>query len=138
MTRAIWPERSKPGEKRHADGMGDSFVMAAGFQPTAELAGEGPTVNCAVPSLIDTIRAVAEEPGDPARLQPLVGGKGRADEVSAMVRHLCGLQSRYINGQIIHVKGAPTSPRPGKHPRAPDGFVDAARLRTVVWHINIK
>jgi 3-oxoacyl-[acyl-carrier protein] reductase len=71
-----------------------------------ELGGEGITVNCVVPGLIDTVRgATAEVAEDHARMQPLVGRKGRVEEVSAMVRDLCGPQSRYITGQTIHLTG---------------------------------
>lgn len=71
-----------------------------------ELGGEGITVNCVVPGLIDTVRgAQAEVSEDHSRMQTLVGRKGRVEEVSAMVRHLCGPHSRYITGQTIHVTG---------------------------------
>lgn len=71
-----------------------------------ELGGEGITVNCVVPGLIDTVRAAtAQVSADHSEMQPLVGRKGRVEEVSAMVRHLCGPQSRYITGQTIHVTG---------------------------------
>ena len=71
-----------------------------------ELGGDGITVNCVVPGLIDTVRgATAEVSQDHAEMLPLVGRKGRVEEVSAMVRHLCGPQSRYITGQTIHLTG---------------------------------
>ena len=71
-----------------------------------ELAGDGITVNCVVPGLIDTVRgATAAVSQDHERLVTLVGRKGRVEEVSAMVRHLCGPESRYITGQTIHVNG---------------------------------
>ena len=71
-----------------------------------ELGGEGITVNCVVPGLIDTVRgATAEVAQDHERMRPLVGRKGRVEEVSAMVRHLCGPESRYITGQTIHLTG---------------------------------
>ncbi len=71
-----------------------------------ELGGDGITVNCVVPGLIDTVRgATAEVSSDHAEMLPLVGRKGRVEEVSAMVRHLCGPQSRYITGQTIHLTG---------------------------------
>ncbi len=38
-------------------------------------------------------------------LEPMVGRLGRTSEVSAMVRHLCGPEARYITGQTIHVNG---------------------------------
>ncbi|MEE8139758.1 MAG: SDR family oxidoreductase [Alphaproteobacteria bacterium] len=71
-----------------------------------ELGGDGITVNCVVPGLIDTVRGATAEVGqDHAQMLPLVGRKGRVEEVSAMVRHLCGPQSRYITGQTIHLTG---------------------------------
>jgi 3-oxoacyl-[acyl-carrier protein] reductase len=71
-----------------------------------ELGGDGITVNCVVPGLIDTVRgANAEVAQDHERMRPLVGRKGRVEEVSAMVRYLCGPQSRYITGQTIHLTG---------------------------------
>ena len=71
-----------------------------------ELGGDGITVNCVVPGLIDTVRgATSEVAQDHARMRPLVGRKGRVEEVAAMVRHLCGPQSRYITGQTIHLTG---------------------------------
>ncbi len=38
-------------------------------------------------------------------METLVGRKGRSEEVSGMVRHLCGPHARYITGQTIHVTG---------------------------------
>jgi 3-oxoacyl-[acyl-carrier protein] reductase len=71
-----------------------------------ELAGAGITVNCVVPGLIDTVRgATAEVSQDHGRLVTLTGRMGRVEEVSAMVRHLCGPESRYITGQSLHVNG---------------------------------
>ncbi|MDX1484505.1 MAG: 3-oxoacyl-ACP reductase family protein [Alphaproteobacteria bacterium] len=73
-----------------------------------ELARDGITVNCVVPGLIDTVRgATAEVAQDHEQMlsEVLVGRRGRVDEVSAMVRHLCGPHSRYITGQTIHVTG---------------------------------
>ena len=71
-----------------------------------ELGGDGITVNCVVPGLIDTVRGATAEVGqDHAQMLPLVGRMGRVEEVSAMVRHLCGPQSRYITGQTIHLTG---------------------------------
>ena len=76
-----------------------------------ELAGDEITVNCVVPGLIDTVRsATAAVAQDHERLVTLVGRKGRVEEVSAMVRHLCGPESRYITGQTIHVNGGAFMP----------------------------
>jgi 3-oxoacyl-[acyl-carrier protein] reductase len=71
-----------------------------------ELGSEGITVNCVVPGLIDTARgAEAQVSQDHEAMQTLLGRKGRVEEVAAMVRHLCGPQSRFITGQTIHVTG---------------------------------
>ena len=71
-----------------------------------ELGADGITVNCVVPGLIDTVRgATSVISEDHAEIRPLVGRKGRVEEVSAMVRHLCGPESRYITGQTIHLTG---------------------------------
>ncbi len=76
-----------------------------------ELAGDEITVNCVVPGLIDTVRsATAAVAQDHERLVTLVGRKGRVEEVSAMVRHLCGPESRYITGQTLHVNGGAFMP----------------------------
>ena len=71
-----------------------------------EAAGTGITVNCVVPGVIDTVRGASA-----GKLPPGVGGdnligrKGRAEEIAAMVRALCGLAGRYVTGQVIHVNG---------------------------------
>jgi len=71
-----------------------------------ELGPEGITVNCVVPGLIDTVRTEEAQVGsDHESMQTLVGRKGRVEELAAMVRHLCGPESRYITGQTIHVTG---------------------------------
>jgi 3-oxoacyl-[acyl-carrier protein] reductase len=38
------------------------------------------------------------------RLMPL-GRRGKVEEVSALVRYLCGPQARYVTGQSWHVSG---------------------------------
>ena len=71
-----------------------------------EAAGTGITVNCVVPGVIDTVRGASA-----GKLPPGVGGdnligrKGRAEEIAAMVRALCGLAGRYVTGQVIHLNG---------------------------------
>jgi 3-oxoacyl-[acyl-carrier protein] reductase len=71
-----------------------------------ELGPEGISVNCVVPGLIDTVRTEEAQVGtDHEAMQTLVGRKGRVEELAAMVRHLCGPESRYITGQTIHVTG---------------------------------
>jgi len=71
-----------------------------------ELAPVGVTVNCVVPGMIDTVRQSNREiPLVHRRNPPLVGRRGKPEEVAAMVRHLCGPAGRFITGQIIHVNG---------------------------------
>lgn len=65
------------------------------------------TANCVVPGLIDTERGKSGHGSkslEAARV-PLVGRKGRPEEVASMVRMLVGPQSRYITGQTMHVNG---------------------------------
>jgi 3-oxoacyl-[acyl-carrier protein] reductase len=71
-----------------------------------DLADDKITVNCVVPGMIATERAVGTpEPQHHQTRSTLVGRQGTADEVAAMVRFLCGPQARYITGQTIHVNG---------------------------------
>ena len=65
------------------------------------------TVNCVIPGTIETVRGL---PGAPERPQhrrslPPVGRRGDPQEIAAMVRMLCGPDTRYITGQSIHVNG---------------------------------
>ena len=65
-----------------------------------EIAPQGITVNCAAPGRI-------ERPGTlPTHYceRPL-GREGTPEELVAMVRFLCGPQSRFTTGQTIHVNG---------------------------------
>ncbi|HEX2215587.1 MAG TPA: 3-oxoacyl-ACP reductase FabG [Xanthobacteraceae bacterium] len=70
-----------------------------------DLGGDGITVNCVVPGLIDTARASGPVPSHHQAHHTLVGRKGASEEVAAMVRFLCGPQARYITGQAIQVNG---------------------------------
>jgi 3-oxoacyl-[acyl-carrier protein] reductase len=73
-----------------------------------DLAPHGVTVNCVAPGLIDTARqkdAGSPEPAHHAVHKPLVGRRGRPEEVAALVRFLCGPDARYITGQTIHANG---------------------------------
>jgi 3-oxoacyl-[acyl-carrier protein] reductase len=70
-----------------------------------DLAPRGITVNCVVPGQIDTRRASGKEPAHHASHTPLVGRRGRPEEVAALVRFLCGPAARYITGQTIHANG---------------------------------
>jgi 3-oxoacyl-[acyl-carrier protein] reductase len=72
-----------------------------------ELAGDGITVNCIAPGLIDTTRdstSAGAAAHRASRPMPL-GRLGLPEEVAAMVRHLAGPHGRYITGQVIHVNG---------------------------------
>jgi len=74
-----------------------------------DLAPHGVTINCVVPGLIDTVRqestAGRGTPEHHARHAPLVGRRGRPEEIAALVRFLCGPDARYITGQTIHASG---------------------------------
>lgn len=73
-----------------------------------DLAPQGITVNCVAPGLIDTTRLASSTGGVPAHHaghMPLVGRKGTAEEIAALVRYLSGPQARYITGQTIHANG---------------------------------
>jgi 3-oxoacyl-[acyl-carrier protein] reductase len=70
-----------------------------------ELAPFGITVNCVVPGAIDTVRAEGSVASGHAGHPPLLGRKGRSEEIAAMVRYLAGPAARYITGQAIHVNG---------------------------------
>ncbi len=70
-----------------------------------DLAAHAITVNCVVPGQIDTRRATGREPAHHAANTPLVGRKGRPEEIAALVRFICGPSARYITGQTLHVNG---------------------------------
>ncbi len=68
---------------------------------------DGITVNCVVPGLIDTVRG-ASATGTPAMHSlhaPLVGRRGRPEEIAALVCFLCGPHARYLTGQTLHANG---------------------------------
>ncbi len=67
-----------------------------------ELAPQGITVNCVAPGRIERPGATSAHFRD--RTIPL-GREGKPEELTAMVRFLCGPQSRYTTGQTIHVNG---------------------------------
>ena len=72
-----------------------------------DLAGDGITVNCVVPGLIDTVRG-ASTGGEPAMHtlhNTLVGRRGQPEEVAALVAFLCGPEARYVTGQTMHANG---------------------------------
>ena len=69
-----------------------------------DLGSAGITVNCVVPGYIDTQRG---ETAGPSRGEHtgVLGRRGKPEEVAAVVRMLCGPQSRYVTGQEWHVNG---------------------------------
>jgi 3-oxoacyl-[acyl-carrier protein] reductase len=69
-----------------------------------DLADDAITVNCVVPGLIDTVRRGAT-PAHHATHAPLVGRRGKPEEIAALVRFLCSAEARYITGQTIHASG---------------------------------
>jgi 3-oxoacyl-[acyl-carrier protein] reductase len=77
-----------------------------------DLAPQGITVNCVVPGLIETVRGLPGAPERPEhrRSMPPVGRRGAPGEIAAVVRLLCGPDSRYITGQAIHVNGGAYMP----------------------------
>lgn len=73
-----------------------------------DLAGDGITVNCVSPGLIDTVRQSSSSPAAPHHHQshhPLLGRKGQPQEVADMVAWLASEQARFITGQVMHVNG---------------------------------
>src|ERR1700744_3174845 len=71
-----------------------------------DLAGDGITVNCVVPGLIGTPRPKDKpEPAHHLTHNTISGGRGKPEDVAAMVRFLCGPAARYITGQAIHANG---------------------------------
>ena len=77
-----------------------------------DLAPQGITVNCVVPGLIETVRGLPGAPERPGHRQglPPVGRRGAPEEIAAVVRLLCGPDTRYITGQAIHVNGGAYMP----------------------------
>ena len=78
-----------------------------------DLAPHNITVNCVVPGLIQTVRgtaSAAELPEHRRTAVPPVGRRGEPQEVAAMVRMLCGPESRFLTGQAIHVNGGTYMP----------------------------
>ena len=72
-----------------------------------DLAKNDVTVNCVVPGMIDTVRGrtAAQNPDHHKDHAPLVGRRGRPEEVAKLVRFLAGPDARYVTGQTIHANG---------------------------------
>ena len=72
-----------------------------------DLAEYGITVNSVSPGAIDTVRGAAAGalPGTLGNENIPLNRKGRPEEVSAMVRHLCLPDAGYITGQVLQVNG---------------------------------
>jgi 3-oxoacyl-[acyl-carrier protein] reductase len=72
-----------------------------------EFAGTGVTVNCVVPGEIDTERGASASGAHhhPSGDIPVIGRRGRPEEVAMMVAALCGPDSGYVTGQTIHLSG---------------------------------
>ncbi len=72
-----------------------------------DLASSHVTVNCVVPGMIDTVRGrtAAQNPDHHKDHAPLVGRRGRPEEVAKLVRYLAGPDARYVTGQTIHANG---------------------------------
>jgi 3-oxoacyl-[acyl-carrier protein] reductase len=73
-----------------------------------DLAPVGITVNNVAPGMMDTVRGASaghQQPRHHATHQPLVGRRGRPDEVAAAVRWLAGPGGRFVTGQVIHLNG---------------------------------
>jgi 3-oxoacyl-[acyl-carrier protein] reductase len=72
-----------------------------------DLAKNNVTVNCVVPGMISTVRgrSAAENPDHHKDHAPLVGRRGKPEEVARLVRYLAGPDARYMTGQTIHANG---------------------------------
>ena len=72
-----------------------------------DLAGDGVTVNCVVPGLIDTVRGAASgaRSAHEGQRGSVVGRRGTPEDVARAVRFLAGPSARYITGQTLHVNG---------------------------------
>lgn len=69
-----------------------------------ELAPREITVNLVAPGLIETERT-GPPPVHRQSRTPLLGRRGRPEEVAALVRYLAGPSARYLTGQTLHVNG---------------------------------
>jgi 3-oxoacyl-[acyl-carrier protein] reductase len=73
-----------------------------------ELAEFGITVNCVSPGMVDTLRLRASatiKPEHHADHKPLLGRRGRPDEIASAVVWLAGPGARFTTGQTLHING---------------------------------
>lgn len=70
-----------------------------------DLAKDHITVNCVVPGLIDTQRGASSGVKTAHLHEPVIGRRGKPEEVAAVVRFLAGPDARYVTGQDWHVNG---------------------------------
>jgi len=76
-----------------------------------EFADRGITANCVAPGKIGGARRDGSPAGEvTGREGPIVGRQGTAEEVAAMITHLCLPAGRYITGQTLHVSGGMVLP----------------------------
>ncbi|HEX3061335.1 MAG TPA: SDR family oxidoreductase [Usitatibacter sp.] len=100
------------GMSGHSGAAGRPHVVAAkmglvGFTRALahDLAKDSITANCVVPGLIATQRGASAGRGNAHLHEPLVGRRGKPEEVAAAVRFLAGPDARYVTGQDWHVNG---------------------------------
>ncbi|WP_231934929.1 SDR family NAD(P)-dependent oxidoreductase [Bordetella bronchialis] len=102
------------GMSAHGGSAGRAHVIAAKMGLVGltralahDLSGDGVTVNCVVPGLIDTARGHSAQgtPAHHARHTTLLGRRGTAQEVADLVAFLCGPKARYLTGQTVHANG---------------------------------
>ncbi|HEX4781414.1 MAG TPA: SDR family oxidoreductase, partial [Usitatibacter sp.] len=100
------------GMSGHSGAAGRPHVVAAkmglvGFTRALahDLAKDSITVNCVVPGLIDTQRGASSGSKTAHLHEPLLGRRGKPEEVAAAVRFLAGPDARYVTGQDWHVNG---------------------------------
>ena len=73
-----------------------------------ELAEFGITVNCVSPGMVDTVRkgsSATSKPEHHARHNPLLGRRGRPEEIASAVVWLAGPGGRFTTGQTLHING---------------------------------
>ncbi len=77
-----------------------------------EFARSGITVNCLVPGMIETVRGrtAVEYPDHHKVNAPIIGRRGRPEEIARLARYLGGPDARYVTGQTIHANGGAYMP----------------------------